>query len=212
MCDPRTLTPPTAPRPRWGRLAGGLLAGAAAFAFAEGAVPPGAPRVAAELGLAALALASARRWTRANAVALDLAGWCGCASATVSWRVVGPGAGSVSPGRRRAGEGQRLREPALDLVGPKRPGRSGAQPGHQVLFVDGRAPAAGGDPAVQDHGGDVLGPGADRHEIQIRPPDGTSGAGRPGIVHTGVRGAVGDESARRRAVVPGSPPGAGKEA
>lgn len=106
------------PRPRWGALAAGLLAALLALGGVERLGPAGPPGTALELALVALAFVGARRWLRANAVALDLASWCACAPATLHVRVVA-GATAPSAGPRDGDEARRSREPAHAARRPK---------------------------------------------------------------------------------------------
>jgi hypothetical protein len=90
----------TTPRPRWGLLFGLATLMLAALAAVEFVVSAGPTQTVLRCGLALGGFAAMALWARRNRVAIDAQGWCDCAGATVSVRVI--------PSRRR--EQERIEE------------------------------------------------------------------------------------------------------
>ena len=90
MCDVtvRSRLARTTPRPRWSRLYGIVTLMLAALAAIELVVLPGPAQTLIGCGLALGGCAAMAQWARRNRVALDQQGWCECASATLTVRVI----------------------------------------------------------------------------------------------------------------------------
>ena len=108
------------PRPGWGRLytiAGLMLA---SLAIAEMLVAPGAELTALESGIVVAGFGAMVGWTRRNRAALDRMGWCDCAGARATMRVIpshrSERARAVAPDAPVPGEGQTPVEVELEEV------------------------------------------------------------------------------------------------
>ena len=89
MCDSGSRSPlPARVRPHWAALYMTLAGLGAASLVAELTVPLGVWRAATRWAFAALAFTTMVVWVRCEAVALEQTEWCGCASSTLTVRIV----------------------------------------------------------------------------------------------------------------------------
>src|SRR5262245_21927483 len=89
MCDPERLRSlAVRDTVHWGVLYVALAGVGTTWLAAEVVAPAGFWRAAARVVFATLAVATMTVWVRVEAVALDQADWCSCASALVTRRIV----------------------------------------------------------------------------------------------------------------------------
>ena len=89
MCDSGPVSPSAARiRPHWATLYMTLAGIALATLLAEIATPFGVWRTATRWAFAALAITTMVVWVRCEAIALEQLEWCGCASSTLTVRIV----------------------------------------------------------------------------------------------------------------------------
>jgi hypothetical protein len=89
MCDRKAARSQASRiRPHWGALYVALAGVGTASLVAELAVPAGFWRATARAVFAAFAFATMAVWIRHEAVALEQAEWCDCASSMVTMRVI----------------------------------------------------------------------------------------------------------------------------
>ena len=89
MCDPeRVRSSAVRDDAHWGALYLALAAIGTTWLAAEVVAPTGFWRATARVVFATLAVATMMVWVRVEAVALDQAEWCSCASSTVTMRIV----------------------------------------------------------------------------------------------------------------------------
>lgn len=85
MCDAPSGT---LPRPRWSVLYALVVVAAVTGLAIAVVVPPGLVTNVVDAALGLAVLGAAAFWVRANRVALDLDGWCDCATEHVTMRVI----------------------------------------------------------------------------------------------------------------------------
>lgn len=89
MCDPGAPRQSAATaRPRWTALYLAVATSGAGGLLAEATLPAGLWRALARATFATVLFLAVGLWIRHEAVALEQAEWCGCASSTVTMRVI----------------------------------------------------------------------------------------------------------------------------
>jgi hypothetical protein len=127
MCEPGAVSTSVArARPHWTTLYLTLAGIGLATLVAEITMPLGVWRTATRWVFAALAFTTMVVWVRCEAVALEQLEWCGCASSTLTVRIVH--SESFTPTRPSAHRHAPVHAWSIDEVAPRELEEVGSQP------------------------------------------------------------------------------------